>query len=82
MVSYLKNVIDSRKPNQPKEDGKGGDSKWIAGAVKRKGALHRALGIPEGEKIPTGKISEAAKSGNEKLAKQARLAQTLSKLRK
>lgn len=53
---------------------------WIAGATKNKGALHRALGVPQGQKIPAGKIAAAAKAGG-KLAKEARLAQTLGKLR-
>jgi hypothetical protein len=55
--------------------------KWIAGATKHKGALHRALGVPQGEKIPAAKIAEAAKAGG-KLGKEARLAQTLGKLKK
>jgi ribosomal protein L27 len=55
---------------------------WIAGATKNgKGALHRNLGIPEGQKIPAGKIVAAAK-GTGKVAKEARLAQTLKGLRK
>ena len=53
---------------------------WIAGAIKRPGALHRALGVPQGKKIPAGKIARAAKAGG-RLGKQARLAQTLGKLR-
>jgi hypothetical protein len=55
--------------------------KWIAGATKHKGALHRALGVPQGEKIPPAKIAKAAKAGG-KLGKEARLAQTLGKLKK
>jgi hypothetical protein len=55
--------------------------KWIAGATKHKGALHRALGVPQGEKIPPAKIAKAAKAGG-RLGKEARLAQTLGKLRK
>jgi hypothetical protein len=55
--------------------------KWIAGATKHKGALHRALGVPQGEKIPPAKIVKAAKAGG-KLGKEARLAQTLGKLKK
>lgn len=54
---------------------------WIAGATKNKGALHRALGVPEGKKIPAAKVAAAAKSGG-KLGKEARLAETLGKLRK
>jgi hypothetical protein len=55
---------------------------WIKGATKNKGALHRSLGVPEGQKIPTAKISQAAHSTNPVLAQRARLAETLAKLRK
>jgi hypothetical protein len=54
---------------------------WIAGAIKRPGALHRALGVPGGKKIPAGKVAAAAKAPG-KLGKEARLAQTLGKMRK
>jgi hypothetical protein len=53
---------------------------WIAGATKNKGALHRSLGVPEGEKIPAAKIAKAAHSSNPTLRKRAILAQTLSKM--
>ena len=53
---------------------------WIAGAVTHKGALHRALHVPEGEKIPKAKIAKAAHSANPVMAKRARLAETLSHL--
>jgi hypothetical protein len=39
----------------------------------QKGGLHRSLGIPEGQKIPAGKLDEAAGEGG-KVGKQARLA--------
>jgi len=55
---------------------------WIAGAVKHKGALHKALHVPEGEKIPAKKMAKAAKSTNPKVAKMANLAKTLGKLKK
>lgn len=54
---------------------------WIAGAVKNKGGLHRSLGIKEGEKIPEKTIKAAEKKGG-KVAKEARLAETLKGLRK
>jgi hypothetical protein len=55
---------------------------WIDGAVgKNKGGLHRALGVPEGQKIPAAKIKAAAAKGG-KLGKEARLAETLGKLQK
>lgn len=52
---------------------------WIQGAIKKPGALHKSLGIPEGQKIPPGKIATAAKAPG-KLGARARLAQTLSKM--
>lgn len=54
---------------------------WISGAIKRPGALHRQLGIPEGQKIPA-KTLEAAAEQPGKLGQRARLAQTLKKLGK
>lgn len=55
---------------------------WMQNAVKRPGALHRALHVPMGEKIPEGKIEKATHSGNERLAREARLAETFSHYRK
>ena len=55
---------------------------WIAGAVKNKGSLHRELGVPEGEKIPAKKMSEALHSSNPLEKKRAVLAKTLSNFRK
>ena len=55
---------------------------WIKRAVgSGKGNLHRALNVPEGEKIPAKKIAKAAKAGG-KLGKGANLARTLSKFKK
>lgn len=54
---------------------------WIAGAVKNKGALHKKLGVPMGEKIPAKKINAAAKKGGT-LGKEANLAKTLKKINK
>jgi hypothetical protein len=50
---------------------------WIAGAIKHPGALHKELGVPEGKKIPAGKLRAAAKKGGVE-GKRARLAVTLS----
>lgn len=50
---------------------------WIAGATKNKGALHRNLGVPAGDKIPAKKLASAAKSDNPTIAKEAALAKTL-----
>lgn len=54
---------------------------WIKGAIKHKGALHEELHVPKGKKIPKKKLVAAAKKGG-KIGKRARLAETLSKLRK
>jgi hypothetical protein len=50
---------------------------WIAGAIKKPGALHADLGVPKGQKIPKAKIRAAAKRGG-KVGRRARLAETLS----
>jgi hypothetical protein len=55
--------------------------KWIQKAVKKPGALHKELGVPEGKKLPKKKLDEAAKKPG-KLGQRARLAETLSKLKK
>ena len=55
-------------------------AKWIQGAIKHPGALHRMLGIPGGQKIPAGKLAAAAKKGG-LLGQRARLAQTLRRIR-
>src|SRR5262245_36375665 len=60
--------------------GKGaGDKKWISKAISKPGALHRQLGVPQGQKIPAKKLSAAASKGGT-LGKRARLAETLKKL--
>ena len=57
-------------------------SNWIKGAIKHPGALHKSLGVPQGEKIPAKKLEKAAHSDNPTLAKRARLAETLKTLHK
>lgn len=54
--------------------------KWIQGAIKHPGALHKDLGVAQGKKIPLKKIEKAA-GGSGKTAKRARLAITLRKIR-
>ena len=55
--------------------------KWIAGATENKGALHRALGIPVGQKIPEKALNKAAKAGGT-LGKEANVAKTLARFKK
>jgi len=57
------------------------DKKWIQKAIKKPGALHKELGVPEGKKIPAKKLAKAAKATG-KEGKRARLAETLKKLHK
>lgn len=54
---------------------------FIAGAIKKPGALRAALGAKKGQPIPAKKIAKAAKAPG-KLGQRARFAQTLAKLRK
>lgn len=61
---------------------KSSDGKWISKAIKHPGALHRELGVPEGEKIPAKKMAKAAHSKSPKIRKQVALAKTLSHMRK
>lgn len=57
--------------------------KWIQKALPKssKGKLHKKLGVPQGEKIPVKKLKEAEKKGG-KIAKEARLAETLRGFKK
>jgi len=54
---------------------------WIKGAIKKPGALHQELKVPEGKKIPEKKLKEAEKKGG-KEGKRANLAETLKKMKK
>lgn len=54
---------------------------WIAGAIKSPGSLHKALNIPQGQKIPASKL--AAHEGDSTLMKRRKsLAKTLKGLNK
>lgn len=56
------------------------EEKWIQKAIEKPGALHKQLGVPADEKIPTATLKAAAEKGG-KLGKRARLAMTLKKLK-
>jgi hypothetical protein len=60
---------------------KGGKVNWIQDAIKKPGALRSTMGVKKGEKIPAKKLAVAAKKPG-KMGQRARLAQTLSKLKK
>lgn len=56
--------------------------KWIKKATENKGALHRNLGVKEGDKIPEKKLESAKHSENPKIRKEAALAETLKHIHK
>jgi len=55
--------------------------KWIQKAIKKPGALRKALGVKQGETIPEGKLEEAMKKPG-KMGQRARLAKTLKGFKK
>jgi len=54
--------------------------KWIQKMHMKKGALHKNLGVKEGEKIPEKKLKKAEHSKNPTIRKRANLAETLKKM--
>jgi len=54
---------------------------WIAGAIKKPGALRKELGVKEGKTIPAKKLAVAAKKPG-KIGQRARLAETLKGMKK
>lgn len=83
MDKWEKSKLDEKHDAQqsPKGLKSGGSANWIAGAIKKPGALHKSLGVAQGEKIPAKKLNAAAEKGG-KLGQRARLAKTLAGLRK
>lgn len=72
---------DMKASKMPKM-AKGGKSKnFIAGAIKKPGALRAELGAKKGEPIPAKKLAKAAKAPG-KLGQRARFAQVLKGMRK
>ena len=56
---------------------------WISEVTgKNPGGLHKSLNIPADNIIPKAKIMKAEHADNPKVAKEARLAQTLEHLNK
>lgn len=55
---------------------------WIAGAIKKPGALHKALKVPLNKPIPAKKLAVAAKSKSPLMRKRANLAKTLKGFKK
>ena len=59
--------------------------KFIQKALSKKGSrgkLHRELGVPIGEKIPSKKMAKAAHSKSPAIRKEVAFAKTLAKLRR
>jgi len=56
------------------------NKKWIQDAIKKPGALRKAMGVKKGENIPAKKLAAAAKKPG-KMGQRARLAQTLKKMK-
>ena len=87
LEKWEKSALDEKHDKQQSAEGlcyggkakkaDGGKIKWIQGAIKHPGSLHKALKVPAGEKIPAKKLEKAAHSDNPKLAKKANLAKTL-----
>jgi len=71
------NLVDVAKMAEKKKH------KFIKKAIgANKGALHRHLGVPEGEKIPEDKLRAALHSGDPTIRKEAVLARTLKGMKK
>jgi hypothetical protein len=54
--------------------------KWMQGVAEHmnKGGLHRALGVPEGKKIPAKKMAKAAHSENPRVRRMVGLAKAFA----
>jgi hypothetical protein len=69
------------KKHAKKRAKKRASRKWIQAAIKRPGALHKALHVPEGVVIPLALLHKAEAKGG-CIAREAYLAETLRKFRK
>lgn len=72
---------ENRKAAKSSENLIAKEGGWIKGAIKKPGALREQLGVKKGQTIPKAKLAAAAKKGG-KLGQRARLAITLSKMKK
>lgn len=75
-VSKKDNYCWGGKVMKKAQGGMASGGKWIQSAIKKPGALHKALGVPEGKKIPAAKLEKASHAPG-KMGKRARLAMTL-----
>ena len=73
-----------KKSKMPKGEAIGmakGGKLNIAKAIKKPGALHAQMGVPQGKKIPAKALAKAAKAPG-KLGQRARFAQVLKGFKK
>jgi len=80
MSSLSKILLDDDLDRSIKEETMA--ETWIAGMHMNKGALHRALHVPEGKKIPAKLKAKARHSKNPRIRKMAALAKTLGSFHK
>ncbi len=59
-----------------------GKKNFIQDAIKKPGALRKALHVKKGENIPEAKLEKAEQSKNPTMRKRANLAETLKKMRR
>jgi len=77
-----KTITRKDDPNKVEVFKEGGMAKnWIAGAIKKPGALRKELGAKAGQPIPAKKLAAAAKKPG-KMGQRARLAETLKGMKK
>jgi ElaB/YqjD/DUF883 family membrane-anchored ribosome-binding protein len=94
LADAKKSGKDSFEVDGKKYPVKESDEKWIQDTKMHKGALHKKLGIPEGEKIPNSKLQSLKKelmkkgegdkklsASDSKLLKQVNLALTLKSVK-
>lgn len=94
LADAKKSGKDSFEVDGKKYTVKESDDKWIQDTKMHKGALHKKLGIPEGEKIPNSKLQSLKKelmkkgegdkklsASDSKLLKQVNLALTLKSVK-
>jgi hypothetical protein len=94
LANAKKNHEDSFEVNGKKYQVKEAEEKWIQKTHMKKGALHKKLGVPEGDKIPQAKLKSLKKelmkkgegdkklsAADSKLLKQVNLALTLKSVK-
>ena len=78
MLNSMLNTVDAARLHEGTKPV--AKKHFIKGMDLKKGALHRDLGVPEGEKIPEDKLRSAVNSKDKLVAKRARTAMMLEGL--